>query len=191
MLAKIFKKNGSTRAADSHPALDRLAQLGLRSALCTMVRTADGRKIQDEVGPVSFYCRQDRLFTRGEALFLAAPEGFGLEEVPFSGRGEILNLRFYHHRTPYSLDCQVVQRVRFFDRLLGALEPRRPVGFKLTPVGNVIKNERRRSLRFAHIRGVKGPQVFPNFRFDLLCGTGQAQRTRQRGGAPGGAFPGR
>jgi hypothetical protein len=35
-------------------------------------------------------------------------------------------------------------------------------------VGNVDKNESRGSLRFAHIRGVKGPQVFPYFRFDLF-----------------------
>lgn len=169
MLAKLFKKNGAGRIEAGHPTLARLSKLGLNSALCTRVRTADGREVRDEVGPVSFFHHRNRLFTRGGALFLAPPDGFDPDEHPFAGRGEVLNFRFYHAQTPYSLDCQVLQRVRFSDRLLvGGLEPGVSVGYKLTPVGRVIKNENRRSLRFAHIRGAPGPQVFPNFRFDLF-----------------------
>ena len=54
MLTKIFKKNTDQKEG-SHPALIRLAQFGTRSALCTVVRTADGREAREEVGPVSFY----------------------------------------------------------------------------------------------------------------------------------------
>ena len=168
MLAKLFKRNGVPVAREHHPVLDRLTQLDARSAMCTLVQTADGHKTRNEVGPVSFYRRQNRLFTRGHALYLAPPEGFGPDELPFSGRGEVLSLRFYHERTPYSLDCRVIQRVRFSDQLLGRLEPRVPVGYKLAPLSNVRKNEKRGSLRFAHIRGAKGPQVFPNLRFNLF-----------------------
>ena len=82
---------------------------------------------------------------------------------------------------PYSLTCRVVQRVRFTDRLLQNLEPRVEVGFKLKPVGPVTKNENRRSLRFAHVRGIKGPQVAPHFRFDLY-----AERVALSGSAEGG-----
>ncbi len=167
MLAKIFKKSGR-RSAASQSALHRLAKFDARYAECTVVRSADGKKIQDEVGPVSFYRRENRLFTRGQSLYLAPPEGFRPDEVPFSGRGEVLNLRFYHGSIPYSLDCQVVQRVRFSERLLGGLEPRAPVGYKLTPVNDVERNENRRALRFSNARGAKGTRVLPYFRFDLF-----------------------
>ncbi|MDP6776222.1 MAG: hypothetical protein QGI83_05615, partial [Candidatus Latescibacteria bacterium] len=63
------------------------------------------------------------------------------------------------------------------DRLMGGMEPRAPVGFKLAPLSNLVRNEKRRSLRFAHARGAKGPQVFPNFRLDLFV-------ERVRPGAP-------
>ena len=77
MLAKIFKKNVSSNTEDKHPALDRLSKLGLSSAMCTLVKTADGREICDEVGTVSFYQKEKRLFIRGRALFLAPPAVFG------------------------------------------------------------------------------------------------------------------
>ena len=82
--------------------------------------------------------------------------------------GAILNLQFYHNAIPYSFDCQVVQRVRFSDRLLGRLQPRVPVGYKVTPMGDVVRKQGRGSLRFAHIRGIQGLEAFPNVRFDLL-----------------------
>ena len=168
MLARMFRKTGSPQTQEKNVAINRLTKLGIRSALCTRVRAADGRLLSDEVGSVSFYRQQNQLFTRGDFLFLAPPEGFRAEDVPFSGRGEILNFKFYHDRTPYSLDCQVVQRVRFSDKLLGGMKPRLPVAYKLTPVSTVKKNERRSTLRFAHLRGVPGPQVSPSFRFDLF-----------------------
>ena len=132
-----------------------------------MVRNADGKETRDEVGPVSFYRRDNRLFIRDQAMYLVPPN-LSQEKVPFAGRGEVLNLRFKHLRTPYSLNCQVVRRVRFSERLMGGLEPREAVGYKLNPLTNVNKNECRGSLRFAHIRGVEGPQTFPHFRFDLF-----------------------
>ena len=168
MLAKIFKKNLADRQDGAHPALTRLSKLGARSALCTMIRTADGREISDELGPVSFYRRRDRLFTQDRSLYLAPPPGFRIDDVPFSGRGEVLNLKFMAEAVPYSLDCEVVKRVRFSDRLMGGMEPRAPVGYKLAPLSNVVRNEKRQSLRFAHARGARGPQVFPNFRLDLF-----------------------
>lgn len=162
MLAKLFKK---TTPRASNPALRRLSQMGTHSAVCTVVRTADGRETRAKVGPVSFYRRDNRLFIRDQALFLVPPT---MQKVPFSGRGEILNLQFQHNRTPYSIHCEVVQRVRFSERLLGGLQPREPIGYKICPLGKVHKEENRGTLRFAHMRGVKGPQVFPHFRFDLF-----------------------
>lgn len=164
MLTKLFKKTSSTRSG-AHPALRRLAQMGAHSADCTMVRTADGRNAREKVGPVSFYRRDNRLFIRDQALFLVPPP---VSKAPLSGRGEVVNLQFQHNRTPYNMDCEVVKRVRFSERLLGGLEPREPIGYKVCPLGNVKKEENRGTLRFAHIRGVKGPQVFPHFRFDVF-----------------------
>ena len=164
MLDNLFKKTTSSRDI-THPALQRLDQMDARSAVCTMVRTADGRDARAEVGPVSFYRRDDRLFIRDQALFLVPP---AVSNVPFSGRGEVLNLKFQHNQTPYNMHCEVVQRVRFSERLLGGLEPREPIGYKICPLGNVNKEENRGTLRFSHIRGAKGPGVFPNFRFDLF-----------------------
>lgn len=165
MLANFFKKTGHKE--DTPPALTRLNQMGAHSAVCTMVRTADGRETHAEVGPVSFYRRDNQLYIRDRAMFLVPPS-ISPDQLPFSGRGEILNLRFQYGRTPYSLNCEVVQRVRFSDRLLGGLEPRTPIGYKLHPLSNIYKNENRGSLRFAQMRGAKGPQVFPHFRFDLF-----------------------
>ena len=167
MLAKLFKKETADRDR-LHPALVRLNQLGVRSDLCTLTRTRDGKEVQEEVGPISFFCREDDLFTRGNALYLVPPSGSSLEELPFTGRGELVKLQFFHARAPHSLDCEVVQRVRFSPRLLERVEPRVPIGYKLIPKGGVSKNDSRHSLRFAHIRGVSGPQVFPHFRFSLF-----------------------
>jgi len=164
----MFKRSGTSQPQEKRSALNRLSKLGLRSALCTRIRSADGRAISDEVGPVSFYRRGNQLFTRGDALFLAPPDGLPEEGIPFSAKGEVLNFRFYHERTPYSLDCEVVQRVRFSDKLLGGMKPRQSVAYKVVPVTTVKKNERRSTLRFAQLRGVPGPQVSPSFRFDLF-----------------------
>ena len=155
MLEKLFKKSPSTRDVSS-PALRRLSQMGTHSAVCTMVRTAEGKETRDKVGPVSFYRRDNQLFIRDHALFLVPP---ALSHVPFSGRGEVVNLQFQHNQTPYHMQCEVVQRVRFSERLLGGLEPREPIGFKICPMGGLSKEEHRGTLRFAHMRGVRGPHV--------------------------------
>ncbi|MDA0712276.1 MAG: hypothetical protein O3B73_18920, partial [bacterium] len=164
MLEKLFKKSPSTRDVSS-PALRRLSQMGTHSAVCTMVRTAEGKETRHKVGPVSFYRRDNQLFIRDHALFLVPP---ALSHVPFSGRGEVVNLQFQHNQTPYHMQCEVVQRVRFSERLLGGLEPREPIGFKICPMGGLSKEEHRGTLRFAHMRGVRGPHVYPHFRFDLF-----------------------
>ena len=99
-------------------------------------------------------------------FYLAPPAGYDYATGALRGRGEQVELAFQHRRTPFSLKCIVRQRVRFTEKLLEVLEPRVAIGFKLEPIGSVVKNEHRRSLRFAHIRGVKSPTVAPNFRFD-------------------------
>lgn len=167
MLTKIFKKN-SEKKGKSHSDLSQLEQFGTRSAFCRIVRTADGREAHEEVGPVSFYCLKNQLFTRGSAIYLAPPQGYSSNAIQLSGQGEVVNFRFYHQRIPYSLDCQVVKRVRFSDRLIKKLDPGLRVGYKLMPLGNLKKNDGRRSLRFANIQKVKGPKVSPYFQFDVF-----------------------
>ena len=166
MLTKIFKKTSAPKRPGVSPAIARLNQFGTRSAICTVVTDCEGRNTNEEVGLVSFYASPNRLFSRDGFIYLAPPAGYDYRTGPLRGRGEQIRLKFHYQRTPYSLDCEVAQRVRFSDRLLGALEPRVPIGLKLKPVGSVVKNEHRRSLRFGHVRGVKGPIVAPNFRLD-------------------------
>ena len=190
MLAKIFKKTPTTKQPESgNPAIKRLNAFGTRSALCTIVANPAGEEVQEEVGLSNFYARPKELYSRDGFFYLAPPAGYKLSSGILRGKGELVNLTFHHNRTPYSLTCEVVQRVRFTDRLLQHLEPRVAVGFKLRPVGKVTKNENRRSLRFAHVRGIKGPQVAPHFRFDVY-----AERVALTGSSDGGPeilpFPG-
>jgi len=168
MLERLFKRNGAAAAGSVSPALDKLRQLGPQKAECTIVRTADGLDIDDEIGPVDFFHKDDRIFTRDSTFYLAPPNGKPVGKSSFSGRGAVLDLRFYARHIPYTLQCQVVQRIRFSDRLMGGMIPQSPFGYKLTPLGNPVKNESRKSLRFATMRGVGGPQASPNLRFDLF-----------------------
>lgn len=182
MLAKIFKKAPTQKQhADSgDPAIKKLNAFGTRSAVCTVVANAAGEEVQEEVGLCNFYARPKELYARESHFYLAPPAGYTMASGLLRGKGELVTLTFHHQRTPYSLTCQVLQRVRFTDRLLELLEPRVEVGFKLKPIGKVTKNENRRSLRFAHVRGIKGPQVAPHFRFDVY-----AERVALSGGADG------
>lgn len=183
MLAKIFKKAPTDRPVQKKdsPVVRRLNEFGIRSAVCTIVANPAGEEVEEEIGLVSFYARPNELYARDDTFYLAPPAGYKLSSGILRGKGEIVNLRFHHNRTPYSVQCQVVQRVRFTDRLLAHLEPRVAIGFKLKPIGKVTKNENRRSLRFAHVRGIKGPQVAPHFRFDVY-----AERVSLSGSADGG-----
>jgi hypothetical protein len=169
MLARIFKKATLSKPAPAlPPAISKLNEMGTRSAFCTVVERPLGGDVHEEVGPAMLYSRPGKLYARDGYLYLAPPAGYRSTEGLLRGEGERLNLRFHHQRVPYSLACRAVQRVRFSDRLLELLEPRAPIGYKLLPLGPVVKNESRRSLRFSHIRGGKGPHVFPHFRFDLF-----------------------
>ena len=92
MLEKLFKKTSTTKGRN-HPALRRLDQMGAHSAVCTMVRNAEGKETSNEVGPVSFYRRDNRLFTRDQALYLVPPS-VAPDKMPFSGRGEGVKFAF-------------------------------------------------------------------------------------------------
>ena len=182
MLAKIFKKTPTQkRPSTGDPAIKKLNAFHTRSAVCTIVSNAAGEDVQEEVGLATFYARPNELYAREGHFYLAPPAGYKLSSGILRGKGEQVSLSFHHNRTPYHLTCEVVQRVRFTDRLLQHLEPRVAIGFKLKPVGPVKKNENRRSLRFAHVRGIKGPQVAPHFRFDAY-----AERVALSGSADSG-----
>ena len=180
MLTNIFKKAPTQKQSISgHSAIDRLNEFGTRSAVCTIVSSAAGEDVQEEIGLANFYARPNELYAREGSFYLAPPAGYSLSDGILRGKGEIVSLSFHHNRTPYSLKCEVVQRVRFTDRLLQHLAPRVAIGFKLKPITSVSKNENRRSLRFAHVRGIKGPQVAPHFRFDV-----HAERVSLSGNEP-------
>jgi hypothetical protein len=168
MLEKIFRRSGAAQDAQIDPAVGKLDRLGLHSAVGTLVKRADGSPAQEDLGAVTFCRRRDRLFAKGKSLFLAPPDPSNLKGRPLSSRGDVLNVRFYHRRVPYSLDCEVVQRVRFSDQLRADVDPHVPFAYRLDPMGSVVKEENRTTLRFAHLRGAKGPQAFPNLRLDLF-----------------------
>ena len=70
------------------------------------------------------------------------------------GAGQTIKLRFFYHRIPYEIDCQIVERFNPTRYKNVELTPRwGVVGFRVKPLSDVRKRDQRRYVRYTHRLG--------------------------------------
>ena len=170
MLNRLFTR-GSSRARlnPQARALLKISDLNVGSANCTLVRSADGQPQNEELGRVLFFKTRGRLMVEGRGLFVTTPDGIKAENRDhFRGKGEILSLWFLHERVPRVVECRVEERVRFPADRLQELDPKVGIAYRLAPLSDVVKQDKRSSLRFSHRPGSGGLPVYPQVLFDTF-----------------------
>ena len=148
--------------------LSQLMAFDPSSANCTIIRAGDGREVNEEVGQVALFHMDGELFRQGRSFFITTPDGIGAKDGElFTGDGEVINLWFLRKRVPYTLNCRVKERVRFPIETIRSLNPRTGVGYRLVPLTNVAKQDKRQALRFSHKMGRGSTRVYPQVQFDV------------------------
>jgi hypothetical protein len=76
------------------------------------------------------------------------------EQEEILGLGQVIRLRFFFHRVPYEIDCQIVDRFNP-SRLKGDIDltPRFGVGYQVRPLTDVRNRDKRRYIRYTHRMG--------------------------------------
>ena len=174
MLTRIFtKRAGRPRFSPQARALLKMSDLDVGSANCTLVQTADGESVMEDLGRSFFFKCDGQLMIKDRAIFVTTPDGIKAENRDcFQGRGEVLSLWFLHERVPRAIECRVEERVRFPSEMLESMDPKVGIGYKLTPLSDVVKQDKRSSLRFSHQPGRGALPVYPQALFDtFVCRT--------------------
>lgn len=149
-------------------ALSRLVEMDPPSLNCSIMRAGDGREIDEDAGRAVLIHLNGEMFIQDKAFFITTPDGIKAEDRSlFVGQGEILNLWFLHDRIPHSVNCEVKERVRFPAEMLRNMDPKIGVGYRLVPLSNVAKRDKRETIRFSHKVGRGGGmRVYPQVLFD-------------------------
>lgn len=168
MLSRFFiKKGGKLRLNPQTSALLKMAELNIGSANITLLRTTAGEDTEENLGEALVYKRNGRLMIQEKGLFITIPDGIKAENQDhFQGQGEILRLWFIHERVPRVVECRVDERVRFTLDTLENVDPKVGVGFRITPLSDIVKQDKRSSLRFSHLPGRGALPVYPQVLFD-------------------------
>ncbi len=168
MLSRIFiKKGGKMRLSPQARALLKMAEFDVGSANCTLIQTADGAEQTEDLGGAAFFKENGRLMIKDRALFITTPDGIKAENRDqFQGRGEVLSLWFLYERVPRAIECRVEERIRFSPDTMGDIDPKVGIGYKLIPLSDVVKQDKRSSLRFSHQPGQGSLPVYPQVLFD-------------------------
>ncbi|OGG56866.1 MAG: hypothetical protein A3F84_10770 [Candidatus Handelsmanbacteria bacterium RIFCSPLOWO2_12_FULL_64_10] len=149
-------------------ALNRLVELDPPSLNCSIVRTADGREANEDAGRAVLFHMNGEMFLQDRAFFITTPDGIKAEDrALFSGEGEVMNLWFLHDRIPYTVNCEVRERMRFPAEMLRNMDPKIGVGYRLVPLTNVAKRDKRQTIRFSHKIGRGSLRVYPQVLFDV------------------------
>ena len=169
MLSRIFiKRGGRIRLSSQATSLLRLSELDVNTASCRLRQTADGEEAHEDLGTAQFFKNNGQLMIRDRTFFITTPDGIKAENRDhFQGGGEIINLWFIHDRVPRIIECRVEERVRFTADTLRDVDPKVGVGYRLTPLTDVIKHDKRSSLRFTHLPGRGSLPVYPQILFDI------------------------
>ncbi|MSS73212.1 MAG: hypothetical protein EXS64_17245 [Candidatus Latescibacteria bacterium] len=149
-------------------ALSRLVELDPPSINCSISRTADGREVDEDAGRAVLFHVNGEMFIQDKSFFITTPDGLKAEDRSlFNGQGEIMNLWFLHDRIPYTINCQVAERMRFPAEVLRNMDPKIGVGYRLIPLTNVAKRDKRQTIRFSHKIGRGTMRVYPQVLFDV------------------------
>ncbi len=149
-------------------ALSRLVEFDPPSVNCTIIRAGDGREVNEDAGRAVLFHLDGEMFVQDRSFFITTPDGIKAEDrALFTGEGEVINLWFLHDRLPYTVNCEVVERVRFPVEMVRNLDPKVGVGYRLIPLTTVTKRDKRQAIRFSHKPGRGALRVYPQILFDV------------------------
>ena len=156
------------RRSPSEMALSRLTEFDPPSVNCTIIQDREGEEKNEDVGRAILFHLDGELFLDKKSFFVTTPDGVKAQDRSiFTGEGEIMNLWFLHDRIPYTVNCDVVERVRFPAEMLRNMDPKIGVGYRLVPLTNVAKRDKRQTIRFSHKIGRGSLRVYPQVLFDV------------------------
>ena len=170
MLTNLFTKKGALRRElPEHRALERLREFSVSSANATVLTNRAGERVDIDLGKVVFFRAGGECLIDDETFFVSTPDGIKAEDqVRFKGQGETVRLWFLYERIPRTVDCQIVERVHLKAADYTDLSPALGRGFRVLPLGDVNKQDKRNSLRFSHKPGGGSLPVYPQILFDVF-----------------------
>ena len=171
MISDFFVKKAQRRTVTPQArGLERLKDYNVSSANCTLLTTASGQELNEDIGRVEFFQSRSRLLVADESVFLSLPDGHKAEDRDhFQGQGESLRLWFLHERIPRVVDVVVEERVHLKGTDVPRLIPQSGVGFRVRLSTDVDKQDNRDSLRFSHRPGAGAMPVYPQILFDVFA----------------------
>ncbi len=168
MWSNLFSKSKEVKKVTLEQVLDRLVDYNPKTANCVLTKTVEGLEVNEDFGRAFLFRLVDKLYIDDQAIYITTPDDIKAESGYHLDKGHILNLAFLHNRVPHTVDCRVIDRIRFPNEVLANLDPRIPGAFKLKPVGDVLKKDKRSSLRFTHKVGRGTMKVYTQILFDLF-----------------------
>ena len=170
MLSKLFlKRKTGTRLSPLARTLLKLSDINMSSANCTLIQTVSGNTDQEGLGRALFFKSDGRLLIQERAIYITTPDGIKAETHDhFTGPGDIISLWFLHEHVPRIVECRVTERVHFPPDIATTLDPKVGIGFKLVPVSDILKQDKRSSMRFSHLPGQGALPVYPQILFDTF-----------------------
>ena len=170
MLSKLFiKRKSGPRLSPLARTLLKLADINMSSANCTLILNRDGHEEPEDLGRTMFFKSDGKLLIRNRAIYITTPDHIKAENHDhFRGVGDIISLWFLHEHVPRIVECRVDERIHFPADLVSTLDPKVAVGFKITPLSDITKQDKRSSLRFSHQPGQGALPVYPQTLFDLF-----------------------
>lgn len=178
------KKRKAKKATDPRQVIQRLTELMPPSTLVYMVRTANGREVDEDFGRAVFLQRDKKVYREGDCIYISTPEGLKASDASaFRGRGEVFSMQFLHRRVPHKFECRVVGRFRLLPEVIEALDFRVQSAYKLLPVSPIRKEEKRHYLRYTvNNYGNARVPITTHVNFDLFASPTNQQV--QSDGAP-------
>ena len=170
MLKNLFIKKGlKGRESPERRVFDRLLEFNIRSANATLIVDHTGSSANMELGRVLFFKASDGFLIKDRTFYISTPDGLTSEDLgPFKGSGETVRLWFLYERIPRTIDCEILERVHLEASDYLNLDPVSGKGFRVRPVSEIIKQDKRNSLRFSHKPGGGSLPVYPQILFDLF-----------------------
>ena len=170
MLTNLFLKKGARkRETPETKALDRLLEFNVSSANASLVEDHAGRSVDVDLGRVLFFKASDAFLIEDLTFYISTPDGIKAEDKDqFKGRGETVRLWFLYERIPRIVDCEIIDRVHLRAADYIHLSPSSGTGFRVRPLTEVVKQDKRNSLRFSHKPGGGSLPVYPQILFDCF-----------------------